>query len=685
MIILSILKLNNLNLTEIILFTIGLSLSFLMILGFFMNHFYPLIGLSNPISEAPLAIIMTIIVTFLLFFAYYLHSRSPNEQNPTDLKSFSKISLSQLLLLLFPFLSIFGTYLVNFYNQNFLLIILIIAISVVPIFVEFDRIKREFYPVAIFIIAVSILYHRSLISMYLWGWDIHQEYYFSNLVYLKSYWNPATYSTLNSMLSIVMLAPIYSIICNVEITWVFKIIYPFLFALVPLGLYTVFRKQTSEKIAFFSCFFFMSIFTFYSEMLSLARQEIAELFLVLLIMLIIDREMSYVKKSILSVIFAFSLVVSHYGLSYIFMFSLLFVWFIIILNPLSEKIATIIFPQQGLFYKAQTELEYLRNNLFSLRYVALYFTLALTWYINISSSAAFNAIIYVWKNIRENIYELFNPEVAQGMALLIKAPTTPLRNIQKILHIIAIIFIIIGIIKSLLRKNNRKKFNREYLGFTLYSLILSINSFILPLFASSINTTRLYHITLFFLSPFFVLGWTSFFTIFEKRISWVRNKFPWKMISIFLLIFLLFDTGFIYEIANDYPTSISISRNSVRESNDIRLKASFHDAYNTFEEDIYGVNWLSKNAEENIVYSDYLSQSPLFSYGMIKYQRYRALSIDTTIDKNNFIYLGYANIVDGVIYIKSTKTAYNTTILDTLLEKMDKLYSNGGSEIYGKF
>lgn len=166
--------------------------------------------------------------------------------------------------------------------------------------------------------------------MYIWGWDTHHEYYLSNLVIANPLWNSTIPYAVNTMLSIVMFAPIVSSICNMSLTWVFKIIYPLLFSLVPLGLYRVFQKQIDDKIAFLSCFFFVSLFMFYTEMLQLARQQIAELFFVLLILLMIDKNMDKTKRAFLSIVFGVSLVVSHYGLSYIYMFCLISAWLILI-------------------------------------------------------------------------------------------------------------------------------------------------------------------------------------------------------------------------------------------------------------------------------------------------------------------------------------------------------------------
>ena len=336
--ILRILKLHKLGNIETILYAVGLSIATLMFTGLFMNTLYPLFGISGPISITPLIITISAVVLVLCILSY-IRDKDFSDPNYIDVKDI--LSPPALFLCLIPFLAILGTYLVNFHHNNILLMFLIVIIAIIVILIAFDKfIPKNLYPLAVFVIAISLLYHASLISMYIWGWDIHYELYLTNLVKINGIWDPTVYSTCNAMLSLVMLAPIYSIITDMSITWVFKIIYPLLFSLVPLGLYRVFQKQTNDEIAFLSCFFFVSIFTFYGEMLALARQQIAELFLVLLILVMIDKDMNKKASAFLFLVFGISLVVSHYGLSYIYMFCLISAWLLLILaeNPKMQKL-----------------------------------------------------------------------------------------------------------------------------------------------------------------------------------------------------------------------------------------------------------------------------------------------------------------------------------------------------------
>ena len=100
-----------------------------------------------------------------------------------------------------------------------------------------------------FIISLSLLLHTSLISSYIWGADINTEYIYSNLVLVNSHWNWTITNDVNAMLSIVMIAPIYSVFLNLNLVWLLKIVYPTLFELVTLVLFIIFKKVTFNGLS----------------------------------------------------------------------------------------------------------------------------------------------------------------------------------------------------------------------------------------------------------------------------------------------------------------------------------------------------------------------------------------------------------------------------------------------------
>ena len=689
-IILRILKLHKLGNIETVLYTVGLSIATLMFTGLFMNTVYPIFGISGPISITPLIITISVLVLALCVLSYI---RDKDFSNPSFIDVRDVLSPPALFLCLIPFLSIFGTYLVNFYHNNIILMFLIIIIVLIVILIAFDKfIPKNLYPLAVFVIAISLLYHRSLISMYIWGYDIHLESYLCNLVNMNGIWDSTIPITYNAMLSIVMVAPIYSIISNMSLTGVFKIIYPLLFALVPLGLYRVYQKQTDDRIAFLSCFFFTAYFSFW--LISSRRQWIAEFFLVLLILSMIDKDMDKMKRSLLFIVFGISLVVSHYGTSYIYMFCLISAWLILVFVDSSamQKLRDDIHSKSSRYKSEKTAGN--SNSLkkedrtISSTFVLLFIVFTLTWYIYVSSSSAFNTIVRIGDHMASSIFtDFLNPEAAQGLDIIIRETVSPLHSVAKYLHLLSLFFIAVGII-TLMRKHREMKFEREYAAFSLLFFAICLGGIALPHFASALNTSRLYHITLIVLAPFCVIGGITVFKMLSRvvKASWTdqRARSSLKVLSVFLAIFLLFNSGWVYEVAKDHPGSISLSQGWVKEYGDAEAKVGFYGAYIP-KEDVFGARWLSKNMiPSSKVYADRTRKdNVLNSYGMMPRGSPLLSNTTTKISEGAYIYLGHLNVVEGIgTGPFQYRDFWNMTEIFHLIEGRDKIYSNGCSGVY---
>ena len=495
-VLLRILRVHNLSLIETLLYTVGLSIAFLMFMGYLLNTLYPFI-LLDPISTTPLLITITL-ATSLLCILSYIRDKDFSASffiSHEDMSSTTILFLSSI-----PVLSVLGAYFMLLYNNNVLILFLLLVLSLLPIVTIFDFIPIKLYALVIFVTSISLFFINSLISTHLWGWDIHIEYYFSNLVYKNSYWNIMLPNNLNGMLSLVMLAPTYSYICDLNLIWVFKIMYPLLFSLVPLGLYKIVQKQTNNKMAFLSTFFFISIFYTSSclEMMQLARQQIAEIFLVSLILIMVNKKTKTGNLSpLLSIIFCFSLVVSHYAISYLYILYLISVWLTL-----------------GLTKKLPSS----KKRTITSSYVLLFITFTLIWSIYTSSGTSLQAIMDIGYIIANSIFkEFLNPEAVQGLGLLLSV-SSPIRIVHKIFHVICQFLIVIGLFITI-TKQKKTTFDTEYTAFSFTSLAILLAGITVPYFASSIETSRLYSLTLFFLAPFCILGGIEVFSILRRMLG----------------------------------------------------------------------------------------------------------------------------------------------------------------------
>ena len=319
--LLKILRVHNAGIIESLLYSVGLSLAFIIATGVVANFALPPLGISYPISLAPLTATFTIFFFILCCLAYARDkdfrptNRLPKDSERNVRPRFGATANPFLAAILLPLLAILGASLVNSHQNNTLLLALIFVIAILVGLVAFNKfIPPRVYPFMIVMMALALIYQTTFISSYLVGSDIHWEHYYANLVIENGRWDATGIGLVNSCLSIVVLAPVYSLLLNMDIVWLFKIIYPLLFSLLPLALFRIFRLQIKPHYAFLAAFFFISMPMFTMDMAQLCRQQVSELFFVLVILLMVDRKLTVMQRTTLVLIFGFGVVVSHYGM-----------------------------------------------------------------------------------------------------------------------------------------------------------------------------------------------------------------------------------------------------------------------------------------------------------------------------------------------------------------------------------
>jgi uncharacterized membrane protein len=667
--ILRILRIHNLGNIENFLYAVGLSIAVTMFLGMAIDLIYPVFGIKTPISTLPLIITFTVFTTFLCILS---HSRDRTFENQTYL-DLTGIINPMLFLFLIPFLAIFGTYMMNYYGSNSILMIMYLLIALIPIMVAFDKfIPKRLYPLTVFLLSISLLFSSSLISNYINGWDINMEYYFSNGVVTNSYWNTEIPEILNSMLSIVIVEPIFSKISGLSVVDIFKLIYPILFSFVVVGLYSVFRKQTTRKISFMACFLFISVFMFFLEMPYLARQEIGELFVVLMIMVMVEKNLSKRNLTILTVFFIPALLVSHYSLDYIYMFLLLCSYLVILIRNSNLISKLPILGRWGIikffFYKDDV---YGDTKILDYKLqLLLIFSLTLIYYNLFSSAALFDLTVFTLNNVMSTAYQyLFNPNSLAAVGI-VTSEKSFLRSIALDLHLIIEFMIGIGILLLLYRRT-QMKFNENFSLFSVMSFLMLGLVLVVPFLAGALNPERFYQIALIFLSIFFVVGWIGVFRIINRifNFKWKKKSIysnSLKLIAIFLAISLIFNSGVVYEVFHDKPTSLSL--HSTMDG----------PKFNNME--LTGAEWLNNHKLDIIVYSDVYRSLLLNGYFI---NTHTSLENGTDVVQPSYIFLGTYNVINHQIAAPA-KGSSPVAYLDdrNYTTFYNKSYDNGGSQIY---
>jgi uncharacterized membrane protein len=155
-----------------------------------------------------------------------------------------------------------------------------------------------------------------------------------------------------------------------------------------------------------------------------------------------------------------------------------------------------------------------------------------------------------------------------------------------------------------------------------------------------------------------------------------------------IILFLLFNTGFINEISGAPPNSFALGMNRIRTSNDPRLISFLYGAI-VMEQDHAGARWISKYMLQNqTVCADATSTFDfLLSYAGIPLgETYaptlRPSSTGWSCNYNTYyVYLNYENTVKGIVVDNYPFGIYPTSDFSNLFYERNKIYSNGATVI----
>ena len=654
LLILHILKLNKIGSTEKFVLSVGLSISFLMFFGLLINNLSLSIGYETPLSTVPLLISFNIAFIALTIIGYKINKYSIFTLPHTNLSTSEKAFL--IIPILFPVLSIFGTHIMNTADNNTILMFMLFLIPTYVVSICFfnQKFPKRLYPVVIFLISISLVLMFALRSNHIIGVDRHLEYYFFQTTLNNLYWDITGRSTLDACLSISLLPAIYQSILNTSEEYLYKLLVPMMISILPLIAYLLSKRYIDELYAFLASFFFMSqyIFAFPG-----GRTQVALLFFALAMLAFFSEGIDVLSKKLLFVIFMLSCLVSHYSTTYIFFFIML-----------------------GSF---------LALKMFSTRYnskmfitatlVLLFFTIIFFWYGQVTGTAFTSGIFFI-KDTLTNLQNFFIIESRSGpmqriMGVGIMQDVISFR-IEFILTWITFAFIAIGIITMTKRYKEMiilpvKSLKPEFLkrGFEIeYFVIALVCSGLLgvvvtvPYLSVGYDLNRIYNMVVVILSFFFVMGGM----ILSKYLK-VR---AYVVILIILIPYFLCVLGPMHNVFG-HPRAITLNS-----------EGKFYDMYYVHDQESYGAKWLNVyGGDESRIYtSNYNSNVRLMSQGTISPNLIDRSALVNHRKIDSYIYLRYFNVVNGKL-LGSDGSHNLTEYSDIFLEK-NKIYANGGSEIY---
>ncbi|MFZ2071223.1 MAG: DUF2206 domain-containing protein [Halobacteriota archaeon] len=707
LLLIQILNLNKLSFLEKFILSWGLSISFLMFFGLALNNLSLAIGYLTPLSINSLLISLNI-ATFILAFIGYKMNKDltfslPDFNLSTSEKAFFIVPV------LFPALTIFGTYIMNTTNNNSILIFLSFLIPVYVAFMCFfdHKIPDRMYPFTIFMISLSILLMLSLTSFHLVGRDIHQEFNLFRRTWDNMHWQILSVNNpLDACLSISLLPTIYQAFLNVNPEHLFKVLYPLIYSVTPIIVYIISRKYVKDSYAFLAAIFFMFQHIFIDTTMT-SRTSVAVLFFALAMFVLFKDEIDPVKKRLLFIVFLASTIISHYSTTYIFLFILIGAF--VGMELLSKK-----------YISARKSI--------SLIMVFFFFASIFFWYSQVTETSFNIGVGFLEKTFFNlNRFFLMESRAGGGVSALL-GEDIMLKGLPHILEFVFtwLTFILIGMGVFTVIRNYRSmvsfsvkdnqtgkpnhlktKFEPDYFVIALICSALLVAMVALPYVSQGYDMGRLYAVCLTILSVFFVIGAITLSRLSLKKEALAKNQKSrgktqikpffkdgsfskeistekggdvrvYLIILLVLIPYFLCVTGVTYQMFG-YPRAVTL--NAAGEVSDWIY---IHD------QDIIGAKWVG-----NYGICGPKGGLKLYSDGFgnmrvaLAYDVKNRPSVSTSFFMDNetvndgYIYLRYANVVEEKVYPQEKSYNFvNLTIYSHLFIGKSKIYNNGGAEIY---
>ena len=512
------------------------------------------------------------------------------------------------------------------------------------------KLETRTMPYLVFLLGLAFLYQATLISNGLVGTDIHTEYYFYREALTG--WDTTIPHAYNTAIGTTVIAPFLTNVLGIPGYWIYKAIFPFLFAFVPLILFIIYRKEFGDKVAFLGTLFFITLPTYTLEMIGIPRQMLGELMLALVLLLVIVRP--------IRLRYAVPLLCVAATMGYLFHY---------ITGP-----AILLYLGGGSVIMLIS-----KRRLFAVRWLFIVIivsgVIGFAYYSTVADGV-------VSDNLSRGSRYAVDKVVNGGSVVEPTEPTDPTEpgeivkqeswfvryfsqqepllrtalgldfmeasftgKVFRILQFGTQLCLILGCVWLI---RHRKKVSWEYIAFTVTAVALIAVCVVLPRFSNIINITRFYHLALFLVSPLLIVGGLYIFRDLKK------------LTLILLIPYMLFTTGLIFEAVQEtditkvnMPYSIALSNERVGmigtyTENDLKVRDwALDQDYSFLFIDINGMLAVSEVADP-------------FSYIYTPHHDFVRYPIESYVDRWGFIPYPLSRLPSGNYTCLIYLTEWNT-------------------------
>jgi uncharacterized membrane protein len=630
-------------------YVVGLSLVALSLLGVVVSVAYRPLGIEAPLSLYPLSITLTIAVLLTLSVVILTNRPAPPLAFSPGMDG--RHRRITLLLLALPAFAILAAHLLNRYDLTVQMYVLLLVVAGAAVLVV-RSVPTDLYPISVYTLGLSVLLHRNLVTDFVIGSDIQETYFVAELIAQAGYWTPALGdgSTLAALPMVTVVPAIYTVIADVPLALVYKLVYSFVFALTPVTMFYAFRQLFSDREALLGSLFFLFYFVTFNGVPG--KQRIAELFVALIVLVVVQRGWKNRRAAAMIALLGIGAILSHYTVSYVFGSSAVAAWLIL----------------SAYDYSTDDRSPRFAEGVYALGSLCV----ATAWY-SLASTRLFETLSGLPVLLLEQIRSVLTGQLLHrtgAQEAQMRTSATDLVNFS--LHAALVVLMATGLaylVYTIVRRE------RSYGRAAYAALATPLFGFLGASFflSGNLGVDRTYQIVLVFLAPLMPVGYrvvqriTSGWTGVELR--------EWTSLSVVLAVLLLFNTGVLYN-ATGAPVS-----------SDITLDADAHSqAYSNAE--VVGGRWLVEHTAENTtVYTDLYTNELFRSIAPAGYT-------ETNVTLFKYDWIPYLRFGSGYVYLRNNSVRETITDRSTefqyvseserlfLNRRAHKIYDNRDATIF---
>lgn len=403
----------------------------------------------------------------------------------------------------------------------------LIAIALVIasiLLVTFNKIKSKWYAWLIYFAGLFTAYSTTMVGMSVVGSDISRELLMSNLA-IQNGWDLSIYDPSNTSWVVGLFVPFMSRMFHVGAEWIYKIVLPMIFAFTPVILYFIFRKQIGDLKAFYASIFFIIVPVYALEICTIGKSMVAETLMALTLWVLFNADWhDWIKYSVIGVLVILSLW-AHYTIGILLCLYLGGITIWLWIKDMHYGVKSLGFPMlivtivigviffyayyynvaQGLIWNSSTGI--------------LHYDFGQS--LNVIQKSVDNSTV-VSTDISATVKAYNLVKSALGLDLLNYSGSG---IVFRIIQLLTQLLIVIGFVWMVWKRNYPQngilayRWNPEFVAGCFVAFGLLGLCVLVPAFASLINVTRQYHLSLFFLAPMFVIA----FDKIGKVLKWANK------------------------------------------------------------------------------------------------------------------------------------------------------------------